>query len=363
MNDYMKNKNPNVDIVVGLQYGSEAKGLVCQTIAKYFSLAVRVGGPNAGHTVRRKLDTGDIETYKMRHIPATILNSDCQLALSAGAIINPEVLDEEIAMVERFDPKVRSRLTVDPYALVIQSRHVAEEHDKREGTDMFDLIGSTREGVGAAMAERVLRRGGVKLAYQEPYLQQFNQENVANMIRGTTHALLEGSQGSLLSNIHSPYYPYCTSRDTNVSGIMAESGVPPFAVRNVIGVTRTYPIRVAGRSGPTGGKEVTWPQLSEKLGKQVTESTTVTKRTRRVFEFSMSDFMRSCVLNRPNIIALTFLNYINKDDEGIERFDDLSKESRGFIETLEAVAQAPVLIMSTSADTVIVRQELAQKLS
>ncbi|MDE3188649.1 MAG: adenylosuccinate synthetase, partial [Acidobacteriota bacterium] len=40
-----------VDVLVGGQYGSEGKGHVCSHIATEYGLLVRVGGPNAGHTV------------------------------------------------------------------------------------------------------------------------------------------------------------------------------------------------------------------------------------------------------------------------------------------------------------------------
>ena len=355
----MNDRQPNVDCVVGLQYGSEAKGLVCQTLADKYQLAVRVGGPNAGHTVRWTSPGGNRAEFKARHIPATVLNRDCTLALAAGALITPQVLDEEIALLDSYGIDVRGRLIVDPNACVIQDRHIAAEHEKKEGSDLNDKIGSTREGVGAALAERVLRRGGTTLAYQEPYLHPYVEQGrrVCDVIRSTPRVLIEASQGCLLSNLHGPY-PYATSRDTNVSGALAECGVPPHAVRNVIGVFRTYPIRVAGRSGPTLGRETTWDALSIKLGKAVSEKTTVTKRIRRVFDFSMEEFQYACTLNRPTILALTFLNYLNAADEGVTEFDKLSKESREFIDNAEAVAQCPVLLMSTSADTVVIRPEL-----
>lgn len=372
----MREKKPNTDLLVGMQYGSEAKGFVAQTLAHYYDWANRVGGTNAGHTVRWKEDgvegpTGvgssmmpDVKhkvvytrEFKARHIPATFLNPNCQLSLSAGALINWEVLSAEIAELHKLGIEIEHRLHIDPQACVVQSRHIHAEETKQDGEDLNQLIGSTREGIGAALAERVLRRGGVKLAAHEPYLAPFITYPVAELMRGARHVLLEGSQGTLLDNLHG-YYPYCTSRSTIASAIAAESGVAPHAIRNVIGVVRTYPIRVAGNSGPTGGKEITWESLSDKLGRNISEQTTVTKRTRRVFEFSMKDFKQACILNQPNILALTFLNYLDKADEGVTEWDKLSKASLSFINDLEVTANAPVMIASTSADTVIVREGL-----
>src|SRR5205085_903619 len=40
-----------VDVVVGAEFGSEGKGNIAAFLAKEYDLLVRVGGPNAGHTV------------------------------------------------------------------------------------------------------------------------------------------------------------------------------------------------------------------------------------------------------------------------------------------------------------------------
>jgi adenylosuccinate synthase len=40
-----------VDVVVGGQYGSEGKGQIVAHLAKEYDLLIRVGGPNAGHSV------------------------------------------------------------------------------------------------------------------------------------------------------------------------------------------------------------------------------------------------------------------------------------------------------------------------
>lgn len=40
-----------VTVVVGGQFGSEAKGKVVSYLANEFDFGVRTGGPNAGHTV------------------------------------------------------------------------------------------------------------------------------------------------------------------------------------------------------------------------------------------------------------------------------------------------------------------------
>ena len=55
-------------------------------------------------------------------------------------------------------------------------------------------------------------------------------------------------------------------------------------VTRVLLVARTYPIRVAGNSGPLKN-ELTWEEISRRVGKQVMERTTVTNKIRRVGEW------------------------------------------------------------------------------
>ena len=61
--------------------------------------------------------------------------------------------------------------------------------------------------------------------------------------------LLEGTQGTSLS-LHHGRYPHVTTRDTTVSGCLADAGISPSNVRKIIMVCRTFPIRVGGPSGP-----------------------------------------------------------------------------------------------------------------
>ena len=48
---YAKRDSGYVDIIIGGQYGSEGKGQIAAHLAPDYDLLVRVGGPNAGHSV------------------------------------------------------------------------------------------------------------------------------------------------------------------------------------------------------------------------------------------------------------------------------------------------------------------------
>jgi adenylosuccinate synthase len=84
-----------VSVVVGGQFGSEGKGKVALELARLRSAvaAVRVGGPNSGHTA---IDvTG--KTHVFRHLPTAALLPDVTCVIGAGSYVDPEVLLGEIA--------------------------------------------------------------------------------------------------------------------------------------------------------------------------------------------------------------------------------------------------------------------------
>ena len=75
-------------VVVGAQWGDEAKGKVVDFLADGADLIVRYcGGTNAGHTVV----VGE-EVFKLRNIPSGVLWPNKLCVISDGALIDPEVL-------------------------------------------------------------------------------------------------------------------------------------------------------------------------------------------------------------------------------------------------------------------------------
>ena len=163
--------------------------------------------------------------------------------------------------------------------------------------------------------------------------------------------LLEGTQGTSLS-IHHGEYPFVTSRDTTVAGCLADAGIAPARVRRVIMVCRTYPIRVGGPSGPMT-LEITYEQLAERSGIPIgqlkeTETTTTTKRQRRLAEFDWTQFQRSVFLNGPTDIALTFVDYLDIKNREAYRFEQLKPDTLRFIEEVERVSGRPVTLISTN---------------
>src|SRR5229473_6868128 len=107
----------SVDIVIGLQAGSEGKGKVIQYLSDHYDFAIRVGGYQAGHTLYH-----NGRKHANRILPCSWVNPRCVLVIGAGAFISEEVLAGEIAEIEQSGMSVRQRLYIDPRATIVEER-------------------------------------------------------------------------------------------------------------------------------------------------------------------------------------------------------------------------------------------------
>lgn len=341
-----------VDAIVGGEYGSEGKGNIAFYLAPEYDLLIRVGGPNAGHKVF--LHSG--ESYTHHHLPAGTRAGEARLMVGPGNVINVEKLLQEIADCE----VDKARLSIDPMAMVIEKADISREQLLAES------IGSTKQGVGWATARRILRGADPKMPRVrtardigdlKPYLCCVTDVLEDAYSRGL-RIMVEGTQGTGLSLYHGSY-PHVTSRDTGVAGTLSEAGVAPHRLRRCILVCRTYPIRVESpsennSSGPMS-IELSWAAVERRAevrpGKlRSSERTSTTDKLRRVGEFEWDLLRRSALLNGPTDVALTFVDYLGKQNRDARRFDQLSQDALLFIEEVERVAGAQVSLVSTGFD-------------
>lgn len=298
-------------VLVGGQYGSEGKGAVAAHVANDYDVHVRVGSPNAGHTIWWRG-----EKHVMQSIPCGWINPDASIIIGRGALLNMRQFMKELVHILTYYPDFLKRLYIDPEAGILDEKF----HQQEGGTEgeMHRRIGSTGEGVGPARVARINRDPSqfrqFKNVAEEYGLEMCLCTNtprlLADLQDGGHNILIEGTQGSGLSLLHS-HYPYCTSIDTNAAGIISEVGIAPSRVTNVLMVVRTYPIRVAGNSGYMKN-EISWGELNRRMGVEIQpEKTTVTKKVRRIAEWDDELFEQSCILNAPTEIALTFADYID----------------------------------------------------
>lgn len=349
----MDNTKGKLSIVVGGQFGSEGKGAVAGWLARgdrglgFVTAAVRVAGPNAGHSA---MDANG-KVWALRCIPVmAVTNPDCMLVLAAGSEIDPAVLDAEIEMLELGGINVTDRLYIDEQATVLTPEHIEQEGGY--GGHLTKAVGSTGKGIGAARADRLWRKARL---WGDVYPGHASTDTVTTLREHLsdpyTHVVIEGTQGYGLG-LHAGYYPKCTSSDCRAVDFAAMAGITPWTDVNATDVwvtLRTFPIRVAGNSGPLH-EELTWEQLADETDGYVRpERTTVTKVERRVGRWDPVLAAEAVKANggRHAQIALTFFDYWYPELAGCQSTDDLKDHHFDHIERIEREIGASVAYLGT----------------
>ena len=321
-------------VTVGGFYGDEGKGKVVAYLAikDKATIAVRGGvGPNAGHTF-----TFEGKTYKVRMLPSAALSPTTRLLIGAGVLVNPQVLQSEIAMFDADD-----RTFVDGQCGIIEQSHI--DRDKSED-HLKTTVGTTGTGTGPANSDRALRV--LKLARDVPELSLY-VEDVSNSVNFALDrkesVIVEGTQGTYLSLFHGGY-PYVTSKDVTASGICSDVGIGPKRVDDVLVVFKAYVTRVGG--GPLNN------EIDEEEAKKRgwLEFGSVTGRQRRASPFDMELAKRAIRLNSASQLAVTKLDVLFPQCAGMRDYERLPHDARKFIEEIEGETGLRVTLIGTGPE-------------
>jgi adenylosuccinate synthase len=336
--------NGKLTALVGGQFGSEGKGAVVAYLASRYDFHIRTGAPNAGHTLSH-----EGRVWKMRSVPCGWVSPEATLVIGAGGLIDPALLREEVDALDKAGYDVSGRLLIDRNAGLLDARF----HEMEGGVEgqAHKLIGSTGEGVGPARMARVARKtfpppfDDFRLAKHAtpgelPGRVVDSVPILNEALVGGASVLMEGTQGSGLSLIHGEW-PFVTSSDTNAAALASDAGFAPQKVTNVILVCRTYPIRVAGNSGPLF-EERSWADLDIPP-----ETTTVTNKIRRVGEWDKELVKKACLLNDPSDIALTFLDYIFPEVSGMKNWSELPQAALNYLKEMEESIGHKITLVGT----------------
>ncbi len=318
-------------VVLGLAWGDEGKGRVCDALASDVRYVARYsGGNNAGHTIR----IGQ-EEFVVHLIPSGIVREGVVCTVGNGVVVNPEVLEQEVTALEKRGLSVRDRLKIDGRSHLILPYHILlDSHREKALGDA--KIGTTNRGIGPTYEDKVARVGirvqdlfdeGILRAKLEAALREKNSilENVYGeepyeagdladyllsyrVLLGPMMAdtgallrealevgesvLLEGAQATLLDNDHGTY-PFVTSSNPSVGGAVVGSGIPPRALDRVIGVTKAYTTRVGDGPFPTELMDETAEAIRE-AGREYGRTT---GRARRVGWLDLPAVKYSAALN------------------------------------------------------------------
>lgn len=333
-----------VTILVGGQWGDEGKGKMVSYLCKNDrpDIIAKAGvGPNAGHTV---IYQG--KRYPLRLTPSGFLLEKARLLIGAGVLVNPDVLLEEIKNLG-----IQKRIGVDMRCGIIEKEHI--ERDKKSD-HLAGKIGSTGTGCGPANIDRANRslKQAQDIEALKPYLTDVPHE-INDAIKRGKDVFIECSQGFGLSLFYGTY-PFVTSKDTNAGMACVDVGIGPKKIKDVIVVFKSFPSRVGAGPFPT--------MISEKEAKRlgIQEFGTVTGRPRRAgtFDFEMARY--SAMINSASQIAVTCVDYFDKESRGVKEYERLSSKVRAFIDEVEKKVEVPVTLISTGPDledTIDLRKE------
>jgi adenylosuccinate synthase len=304
--------NSGIHCVVDGQFGSTGKGALSAWLADqafrsengaYFGGSIYSGGPNSGHTSYfgdKKIVLKQLPTFSvfMSHFHLIL-----PVYLSAGAIIDREILKKEAEEYSNIP------IFVHPNAAI-----VTDEDRKAEETGSIAEVAGTRSGTGAALMRKIAREPNA--------IARNSLGDIATNVVLQNHRIkpdlqsyfMEVSQGFSLG-INSEFYPKVTSRECTVMQGLADARIPPRHLARTYMAIRTFPIRVGNIDGHSSGDwypdqyETSWAALRIKP-----ELTTVTQRIRRVASFSMDQFYDACYANDPDFVFVSHMDYLNAND-------------------------------------------------
>ncbi len=337
------NKNDSL-VIVGAQWGDEGKGKVIDYLAAGADLVARFqGGDNAGHTV-----VYGANIFKLHHIPSGILYPGCVSILGSGMVVNPLVLLDELAELEKRGIGT-ANLRISGKAHLIMAYHQVYDRGNEELLGGHK-IGTTGRGIGPAYADKALRRGlramdlvnledfRANLARVLPLQNRLLQcaynhegydleelveiyrpasEKLGPLVTDTSRllsdnmaagkkVLFEGAQGALLDIDHGTY-PYVTSSSTVAAAAGSGSGLGPRCAARILGVIKAYTTRVGEGPFPTEDKGEAGAQLRD----QGAEYGTTTGRPRRCGWFDAVIARYAARINGLTGLAVTKLDVLS----------------------------------------------------
>lgn len=356
-----------VSVVLGCFYGDEGKGRTTDYLAQTADMSIRAtGGNNAGHTV-----TIDNVKYALHLVPSGILSNHTIAVIGNGVVIDPKVLIEEINMLKENGIKVDEYLKISDKAHLILPYHCMLDallEDKRT-----NKIGTTKRGIGPCYCDKFERSGLrvedlYKSNFKELLKEQIDRKNelfesngydkcnfkeiyksyteyakvlkpyvcdtinlIHQALKDDKNVVCEGAQATLL-DIDFGSYPYVTSSNPTIGGILTGTGLSHKDIGDVYGVIKAYSSRVGE------GPYVT--ELTDETGDLIRELGheygTTTKRPRRCGWLDLVALNYSIKLNGITYINLNHLDTIGKLDtfkvcyayefEGQETYDFTTNE-------------------------------------
>lgn len=336
----MENK---VTVVLGAQWGDEGKGKVVDLLAVDSDIVCRCqGGNNAGHTV-----VVDGKEFDFHLLPSGIINQKCTSVIGNGVVIHLPGLFEELKKNELKGMKgCEGRLVISDRAHLVFDIH-QQVDGLQEAEKGKNSLGTTKKGIGPAYSAKATRNGirigdllGDFSLFEDKYrtlvasykrmfpalelnidseLSKYRAfaDLVRPMVKDTVSylhreigsgrkVLVEGANAAML-DIDFGTYPYVTSSNCSIGGVLTGLGLPPNVIGNVLGVVKAYTTRVGDGPFPTELHDETG-QLLQERGHEVGVTT---RRVRRCGWLDLVVVRYTAMVNGYTSLCLTKLDILD----------------------------------------------------
>jgi adenylosuccinate synthase len=340
-----------VRAIVGANWGDEGKGKLTDLFASESDMVIRFqGGANAGHTI-----INPYGKFALHQLPSGIFFGHVTNVLGNGVALNIPALIKEIKSIQEAgvpDPK----LVISNRAQMVMPYHVL--FDQYEEEWLSDRrFGSTKSGIAPFYSDKYAKIGFqvselfdesalnqkleyviglknilVEHRYKKPKLdahaireqliewRRAIKPYVGDTVRLVREALeanqrilLEGQLGAL-KDPDFGIYPYVTSSSTLAGYGAIGSGLPPYAIREIIAVVKAYSSAVGAGAfvSELHGKEA---DELRRRGGDAGEYGATTGRPRRMGWFDAVATRYGCHIQGATAVALTAIDVLSYLDE------------------------------------------------
>lgn len=328
--------------VLGAQWGDEGKGKLVDILAKEYDIIARAtGGANAGHTIY--LQNGSKFVFHL--VPSGILHKGKICVMGNGMVIHLPTFEEELQVLKKNNIDFTGRILLSNRAHLVFEYHKKIDgiQEERKGKNK---VGTTLRGIGPSYTDKI-QRTGIRLGeildfekftkranenfklwkslYPElehnlseeletlkkikekiaPYIIS-TSEYLNNALKNKKTVLIEGANGTLLDIDHGTY-PFVTSSNASIGGVIAGSGIGPKHFGKIIGIMKAYCTRVGSGPFPTEQNNKIGEHMRSKGG----EFGATTGRPRRCGFFDAVASKYSAELNTITCVNLTKLDVLS----------------------------------------------------
>ncbi|KAJ4359418.1 Adenylosuccinate synthase [Ascochyta clinopodiicola] len=333
-------------VVLGAQWGDEGKGKLADILANESQLCCRAqGGNNAGHTI-----VANGVTYDFHILPSGLVNPNCINVIGSGCVVHVPSFFKELEALDKHGLDTKDRIYISDRAHV-----VFDVHQLVDGLEEVELgggnIGTTRKGIGPAYSSKMTRSGlrmcdlfdekvfeqklrRVAAGYQKRFgdLLKYDVEEeiaryknlrekvapyvvdqvplLASAKERNAKILVEGAN-ALMLDIDYGTYPFVTSSNTGLGGVITGLTLGWRSIKEVIGVVKAYTTRVG--SGPFPTEQLN--EFGEKLQKVGHEVGVTTGRKRRCGWLDLVVLKHSHACNDYTSLNLTKLDVLDDFEE------------------------------------------------